>query len=112
MSPEEFVKKLLKLPYGRVIIPDLESGTFTGELLEFQGCITQGDTVDETYNRLNDVAESWLLATILDTDQWIPLPHAMRELAEINEVGVEGFYEPQYEAGRPHQVAGIRYTGE
>jgi predicted RNase H-like HicB family nuclease len=67
------VKDYLKLPYTREIIPDLETGTFTGLIREFPGCVTQGDTPSETYEFLEDVAASWIEAA-LRLGQSIPQP--------------------------------------
>jgi predicted RNase H-like HicB family nuclease len=53
----------LKLPYGRVIIPEPD-GTFRAEIIEFPGCIAVGDTEGEARASLERVAESWLQATI------------------------------------------------
>lgn len=68
-SPEEYLKK----PYSRVVIPDEESGTYTAQILEFPGCITEGETPQEAYERLEDVALSWI-ESALDMRQDIPLP--------------------------------------
>src|SRR5262245_31038918 len=53
----------LKLPYGRVVIPE-QDGTFRAEIVEFPGCIAVGDTAAEALANLESVAESWLQATI------------------------------------------------
>jgi len=68
-SPNGYLKK----PYLRVVIPDEESGTYTAQILEFPGCITEGKTPQEAYERLEDVALSWIEAA-LDMGQDIPLP--------------------------------------
>lgn len=63
----------LKQPYTRIVIPDLKTGTFTAEILEFPGCISVGKTIEETYERLERVAESWIEAA-LSLGQTIPPP--------------------------------------
>jgi predicted RNase H-like HicB family nuclease len=68
MSPAEY----LKMPYGRVVVPE-EDGTFRGEIIEFPGCIAVGDTAAEALANLEDVAESWLEAT-LARGQHVPEP--------------------------------------
>lgn len=68
-TPEEY----LKLPYSRVIIPDIQTGTFTGKVLELPGCITEGDTIPETYANLEDAALSWIEAA-LELGQEVPPP--------------------------------------
>ena len=68
-SPNEYLKK----PYSRIVIPDEESGTYTAQILEFPGCVTEGKTPQEAYERLEDVALSWIEAA-LDMGQDIPSP--------------------------------------
>jgi antitoxin HicB len=67
---------ITKLPYRRVIIPDAESGTYTGMIEEFPGCIVQGDSPAEVYRELNQVANSWIAAAKA-MGQEIPKPKAM-----------------------------------
>ena len=67
--PEEFLKE----PYSRILIPDEESGTYTAVILEFPGCIAQGDTPQEAYEHLEDAAKEWIEAA-LDLKQEIPSP--------------------------------------
>ncbi|MBA7578000.1 hypothetical protein ES708_19856 [subsurface metagenome] len=71
-------KEYLKNPYSRVVIPDEESGTYTAQILEFPGCITQGETPQEAYERLEEVALSWIEAA-LSMGQDIPLPWSIYE---------------------------------
>ncbi|NQT31554.1 MAG: type II toxin-antitoxin system HicB family antitoxin [Deltaproteobacteria bacterium] len=73
-SPEEYIKK----PYLRIVIPDEESGTYTAQILEFPGCITQGETPQEAYERLEEIALSWIEAA-LSMGQNIPLPWSIYE---------------------------------
>jgi len=68
MSPAEY----LKMPYGRVVVPESD-GTFRGEIIEFPGCIAVGDTAPEALAKLEEVAESWLEAT-LARGQHVPEP--------------------------------------
>jgi len=63
----------LKKSYTRVLIPDEESGTFTAQVVEFPGCIAQGATPAEAYERLEIAAESWIEAA-LEMQQEIPPP--------------------------------------
>jgi len=65
--------EILRAPYSRVVIPDQETGTFTARILEFPGCVAQGDSVEEAYEKLQGAAESWLEAA-LDLGQKIPDP--------------------------------------
>jgi predicted RNase H-like HicB family nuclease len=63
----------LQKPYSRILIPDEESGTYTAVILEFPGCIAQGDTPQEAYEHLEDAAKEWIAAA-LDLKQEIPSP--------------------------------------
>ncbi len=74
LSPEEY----LRLPYTRKIIPDEESGTYSAEIDEFPGCIAQGDTAKEAYEKLEEVAKSWIGAA-LDLGQEIPPPSTVQD---------------------------------
>jgi predicted RNase H-like HicB family nuclease len=65
--------ELLKKPYTRVLVPDAESGTFTAQVLEFPGCVAQGNNPAEAYERLEAAAESWIEAA-LEMHQEIPQP--------------------------------------
>jgi len=64
---------LLKRPYTRVLIPDEESGTYTARIVEFPGCVAQGSSPAEAYERLEAAAESWIEAA-LEMQQEIPEP--------------------------------------
>ncbi len=63
----------LKMPYARVLTPDDETGTYTAEILEFPGCIAQGDTPEEAYENLESAAAGWIEAA-LGMGQEIPGP--------------------------------------
>lgn len=62
----------LKMPYGRHVVPESD-GTFRAEIIEFPGCIAVGDTAAEALGNLENVAASWLEATIA-RGQHIPEP--------------------------------------
>jgi predicted RNase H-like HicB family nuclease len=66
-------EEYLKERYSRVLIPDEESGTYTAVILEFPGCIAQGDTPQEAYDHLEDAAKEWLDAALV-LKQEIPSP--------------------------------------
>lgn len=68
MSPAEYLKK----PYGRLVVPDSD-GTYSAEIIEFPGCIAVGDTAAEALANLEEVAASWLEAT-LARGQRVPQP--------------------------------------
>jgi predicted RNase H-like HicB family nuclease len=49
----------LKEPYARILTPD-EDGGFLAEILEFEGCFTDGKTAVEALKNLDKVAKSWV----------------------------------------------------
>ena len=56
--------------YARVITPEADGG-YSAEIVEFPGCVTQGETVEEAYANLEDAA-FWpvrQLAELLRTKQ-------------------------------------------
>jgi predicted RNase H-like HicB family nuclease len=67
------VEAALKLPYSRVFQKE-ESGGFSACILEFIGCYTDGDTVQEVWDNLEDAAESWLESLF---EQGMPLPEPL-----------------------------------
>lgn len=62
----------LRLPYGRLVLPESD-GTYRGEILEFPGCIATGDTPSEAYSALEDAACGWI-ESALARGQTIPEP--------------------------------------
>ena len=68
MSPAAYLSK----PYGRVVTPETD-GSFHAEILEFPGCIAIGDEPAEALANLEEVAASWLEATI-EKGQDVPEP--------------------------------------
>lgn len=71
--PRKSVNDYMTAPYTRVLIPDVESGTFTAEILELAGCRSQGSSPDEAYTNLDAAAGDWLAAAI-ESGQHIPEP--------------------------------------
>jgi antitoxin HicB len=68
------VDEVLKQPYARVITPAPEGG-YTAAVVEFPGCVTQGETVEEAYANLEDAARGWLEA-VIEAHQPVPEPQA------------------------------------
>ncbi|HLF74038.1 MAG TPA: type II toxin-antitoxin system HicB family antitoxin [Anaerolineales bacterium] len=60
----------LKLPYTIELIPDSEQGWFV-RVKELRGCMSQGDTVQEAYEMIQDAMQGWLEVAIEDN---IPIP--------------------------------------
>jgi len=67
------VRDYLNQPYARILTPDEEYGGYTAEILEFPGCITEGDTANEALENLEAAAEGWIEAA-LNARQRIPEP--------------------------------------
>ncbi len=59
MEPSEYLKR----PYGRFVVPETD-GSFRAEIIEFPGCIATGDSGAEAYANLEEVAASWIEATL------------------------------------------------
>lgn len=72
-SGKENAREILLRPYSRVLIPDHDTGTYVAFILEFPGCVAQGDTPEEAYRNLEAAAQSWIEAA-RDLGQAIPLP--------------------------------------
>ncbi|MCX7779648.1 MAG: type II toxin-antitoxin system HicB family antitoxin [Negativicutes bacterium] len=49
----------LSLPYRFEIIP-AEEGGFVGVVPELPGCITQGETLEDTVRMINDAMRAWI----------------------------------------------------
>ena len=69
------ISEILARPYRRVLIPDVESGTFTALIPELPGCISEGDTPAEAYENLEEAAESWVEAA-MENGMAVPDPES------------------------------------
>lgn len=72
-ASDERLRGYLSRPYSRVLIPDPETSTYTARILEFAGCVAQGSTPEEAYDRLEQAAMDWLTAA-MDLGQEVPAP--------------------------------------
>ena len=72
---EKEVEAYLRKPYLRVFTPE-EDGGFSAEILEFKGCYSQGETIEDANKNLEEAAKSWLTACIA---QGIPIPPRRKE---------------------------------
>ena len=52
----------MSLPYTHIVNPvhDESGDYYVGRILEFDGCMTTGNTPDETYASLTEAMEGWL----------------------------------------------------
>ena len=74
---DKLVEYYMSLPYKIEIIPDPDGG-YVAEVKELKGCITQGDTIEELFEMIEDAKRSWLEVAIEDGIE-IPLPEVMEE---------------------------------
>lgn len=69
----------LSKPYARVLTPDSD-GYYVAEILEFEGCVTEGRTPTAALKSLERVAHDWI-ETKLEEDGFIPEPFASAEMS-------------------------------
>ncbi|MDZ7952531.1 type II toxin-antitoxin system HicB family antitoxin [Nostoc sp. DedQUE09] len=62
----------LNLQYPITLYPDPEEG-YVAQIKDLLGCITQGETLEETMANLNEARELWI-ETAYEADDNIPLP--------------------------------------
>ncbi len=62
----------LALKYPFTIIPDQEGG-YTGKVDDLPGCITQGDTLEEIVEMIEDARRAWI-ETMYEMGEAIPTP--------------------------------------
>jgi antitoxin HicB len=68
------VARLMALPYTRELLPN-EDGTWFARIVEFPGCMTEGDTKSAALEMLDEAMADWLTAKLEDGDP-IPQPLA------------------------------------
>ena len=71
-SLQKYIDQYLQKPYARILIPN-EDGSYTSEILEFPGCISQGNTSQEAMENLEEAVKNWLQAN-LEAGRDIPSP--------------------------------------
>ena len=64
------VSQIVRKPYARIIVPD-DQGGYAAQVLEFPGCFADGESPEEAYNNLEEVAESWVESALA---QGFPVP--------------------------------------
>lgn len=60
------------LEYPVTVYPDADSG-YAAEIKDLPGCLTQGETLEETMTNINEARELWL-ETVYENNDKIPLP--------------------------------------
>ena len=73
MTKKRAISEFRKQGYSILLKEDSERGGYTASILEFPGCISEGDTAGEACTRLYAVAESWI-ATVESLGQNVPPP--------------------------------------
>jgi antitoxin HicB len=68
------------LPYKIEIHPATEGG-FVASIPDLQGCITQGETPEETIKMIQDAKEEWIAAAL---EEGIPIPEPVPEADEYS----------------------------
>ncbi len=76
------IEYYMKLPYTIEIVPYKDGGYF-GRIKELEGCMTEGDTLEEVLELLEDAKKAWLEIALEDSIE-IPLPESMREEKEYS----------------------------
>ena len=69
---KEEVKAILARPYARELIKN-EDGTWFARIVEFPGCMTEGETAEGALENLDDAMAAWVEVKIEDGDH-IPVP--------------------------------------
>lgn len=62
----------LNIQYSITIDPDPEGG-YVAQIKDLPGCLTQGETLEETISNIKEARELWL-ETAYEADDEIPLP--------------------------------------
>ncbi|MEO6836197.1 MAG: type II toxin-antitoxin system HicB family antitoxin [Candidatus Tumulicola sp.] len=68
----EEVKEILNRPYTRELVKN-EDGTWFARVVEFTGCMTEGDTSEAALESLEDAMAAWIEVHLEDNDP-IPMP--------------------------------------
>ena len=66
------VREILDKPYTRILIRN-EDGSYTAQILEFPGCVAEGDTPDEAMSDLDKAASSWIEVAVKQNEA-VPEP--------------------------------------
>lgn len=76
-TPSE-VDRIAARAYVRMLIPDIEDGGYVARVLEFPGCISEGDTPDEAIANVDEALRG-IIASMLDRNDAIPEPLSEHE---------------------------------
>ena len=73
------VKRILALPYARELVRN-DDGTWHARVVEFPGCMTEGDTQEAALTNLEDAMTGWVEIHLEDGDP-IPSPIAIDDFS-------------------------------
>ena len=79
MTKLNTLNEYLRAPYTRVIVPD-EDGRYVAEILEFEGCVADGETEAQALKNLAKVTKAWVSAR-LSSGMFIPEAFGMPEMS-------------------------------
>lgn len=65
----------LDLPY-KVVFHPADEGGFVAEIPELPGCVSQGETIEEAWDMINDARRVWLETAL---EENIPIPEPVPE---------------------------------
>jgi len=73
----ESLEYYMKLPYKIELVPYPDGGFFA-RVKELEGCMTEGGSLEEVMELLEDAKRAWIEAA-LESGLEIPLPEVMRD---------------------------------
>ena len=77
ISQRQTLDYYLKLTYPITFYPDPDGG-YVAEIKDLNGCITQGETIEEAVTNINEARELWI-ETAYEYGDAIPLPSSESE---------------------------------
>ena len=72
LQNKQSLENYLTLKYPITLYSEDEGG-YVAEIKDLPGCLTQGDTLEETINNINEARELWI-ETAYEAGDDIPLP--------------------------------------
>ena len=72
------VEDYMALPYSIVTVKDSDSDTYFIKVKELPGCISEGESIAEAYDMIEDAMRIWLESAI-EKHLEIPLPESMQD---------------------------------
>jgi antitoxin HicB len=72
-----------QVSYPITLYPDAEEGGYVAEIRDLPGCLTQGDTLEETIANINEARELWI-EIAYEAGREIPLPSTSVDAVTIS----------------------------